>query len=206
VSWCRQPLRRQLLAPDLAAGLNGWVPEQRIEAGYAMAPPDDPLAGMIAADVDVILPDDFLVKTDRASMAHGLELRPPLLDHELLELAARVPSSLKVHRGETKWIFKQAYQDRLPPNVTRRRKQGFEIPIDAWLREPLRDMFEAAVLDRAAPVADLVNQPTVRQLYYSHQRGVGRHGNLLWMILVLARWAERYLGSGDKFATCRSVR
>ncbi len=105
---CRQPLRRRLMAPDLAAGLNGHVPEQLIWESYATAPPDDALAGMIAADTATILPDDFLVKVDRASMAHGLEVRPPLVDHELMELAARIPSRWKIHGGQTKWILKQA--------------------------------------------------------------------------------------------------
>src|SRR5262249_59722532 len=116
----RPPLRRRLLAPDLAAGLNGHRPEAPVCAGYAVAPAGDALAGMIAADVATLLPDDYLVKVDRASMAHGLELRPPLLDHELLELAARIPSRWKVHRGETKWIFKQAIRDRLPADVLER--------------------------------------------------------------------------------------
>ena len=88
-----------------------------------------PLAGMITADVATILPDDFLVKVDRASMAHGLEVRPPLVDHELLELAARIPSRWKVHHGQTKWILKQAARESLPESILRRRKQGFEIPI-----------------------------------------------------------------------------
>jgi asparagine synthase (glutamine-hydrolysing) len=195
LSWCRPPLRRHLLNHDLAASLNGWSPEERIRTAYATAPADDALAGMIAADVDVILPDDYLVKVDRASMANGLEVRPPLLDHELLELAARIPSALKVHHGETKWIFKQAYQKQLPAAVVERRKQGFEIPIDAWLRGPLREMFEADVLESASPLRDLVDQAVVRKLHQAHQRGIGRHGNLLWSLLVLARWAERYLQS-----------
>src|SRR5687767_8372397 len=98
---CRLPLRRRLLAPHLLNELNGHDPEQIVLHSYASAPPGDPLGGMIAADVDVMLPDDFLVKVDRASMAHGLELRPPLLDHELLELAAQIPSDFKVRHGET---------------------------------------------------------------------------------------------------------
>ena len=69
---------------------------------------------MIAADVATLLPDDFLVKVDRASMAHGLEARPPLLDHELLELAARIPSRFKIQEGQTKWLFKEAFSERCP--------------------------------------------------------------------------------------------
>jgi asparagine synthase (glutamine-hydrolysing) len=128
-------------------------------------------------------------------MAHGLEVRPPLLDHELLELAARIPSAWKVRRGETKWILKQACGGQLPPDVLSRPKQGFELPIDAWLRGPLRPMFEGAVLDPQARVASVINQDTARSLFRSHASGMGRHGNVLWSLLVLAHWADRYLGT-----------
>jgi asparagine synthase (glutamine-hydrolysing) len=195
LSVCRPPLRRQLLAQDLAASLNGHNPHQRICQAHATAVAGDDLAGMLAADVEVILPDDFLVKVDRASMAHGLEVRPPLLDHELLELAARIPSNLKVHNGETKWILKETVKDRLPPEVVRRKKHGFELPIDAWLRGPLREMFKSVVLDPGSRVAELVNQPLASKLFQAHSARTGRHGAVLWSILVLAKWAERYLGS-----------
>jgi asparagine synthase (glutamine-hydrolysing) len=148
---------------------------------------------MLAADVAVFLPDDFLVKVDRASMAHGLEARPLLLDHELFELAARVPSKWKVRGGTTKWVLKEAFRDRLPGTVVDRPKRGFEMPIDAWLRQPLREMFESAVLTPQARVADLIDQAAARKLYRAHLSGVGRHGGVLWSLLVLARWTERYL-------------
>jgi asparagine synthase (glutamine-hydrolysing) len=190
---CRATLRRKLLAPDIAAQLNGHDPEAIIRTGHAGARRDDPLGGMIAADVHTILPDDFLVKVDRASMAHGLEVRPPLLDHELLELAARIPSRFKVRRGETKWIFKRAYQGMLPREVVWRKKHGFEIPVDSWLRGPLRDMFESTVLAPGARVGDLVNQVEAGRLYRSHCTRTGRHGDVLWSLLMLARWSERWL-------------
>jgi asparagine synthase (glutamine-hydrolysing) len=190
---CRPPMRRRLMAPDLAAGLNGHAPERIIRDGYETAPSGDALAGMIAADTATVLPDDFLVKVDRASMAHGLEVRPPLVDHEILELAARIPSRWKVHRGQTKWILKQVARASLPETILQRKKQGFEIPIDDWLRGPLRPMFEAAVLDRDARLAGLIDQGIARRAYQSHLAGTGRQGNTLWSLLVLARWAERYL-------------
>ncbi len=190
---CRPPLRRGLMAPDMASGLNGFSPERLLRETYETAPEGDALAGMIAADVAVVLPDDFLVKVDRASMANGLEVRPPLLDHELLELAARIPSKWKVHGGETKWVFKQAYRRTLPAAVTDRPKQGFEMPIDVWFRGPLRERFEATVLASGARAADLVNQDAARKLYRAHLAGTGRHGNLLWGLLVLGAWADRYL-------------
>ncbi len=200
LSLCRPPLRRRLLARDLAAQLNGYRPERVVREAYGAAPADDPLGGMLAADVAATLPDDFLVKVDRASMAHGLEVRPPLLDHELLELAARIPSRWKVKGGETKWIFRQAYREQLPAEIVSRAKHGFDIPTDAWLRGPLRDTFESAVLARQARVGELIDQATVRRLYRSHLAGLGRHGGALWAVLVLACWADRYLSSRPALA------
>ncbi len=193
LSLCRPPLRRRLLAADVASGLNGYRPERTVEEAHAVAPLNDPLGGMLAADVATMLPDDFLVKVDRASMANGLEVRPPLLDHELLELAARIPSAWKVCGNESKWIFKRAVGPRLPPGILGRRKQGFEIPLDAWLRGPLRPVFEEAVLRPNAPAADLLDRKTTERLYRAHLAGTGRHGGILWSLLVLARWADRYL-------------
>lgn len=195
VALCRPPLRRQLLAPDLASTLNGHQPERLVWDSYLVAPMGDALGGMLAADVATILPDDFLVKVDRASMAHGLEVRPPLLDHELLELAGRIPSRFKVRKGETKWILKQTYRDQLPAGAVSRPKHGFEIPIDAWLRGPLREMFADTVLHSGAGIDSLVNVATARRLFQAHVAGAGRHGNVLWSLLVLASWARRYLTS-----------
>ncbi|MEN6496109.1 MAG: asparagine synthase-related protein, partial [Thermoguttaceae bacterium] len=198
ISLCRLPIRRRLLSGVLVAEVDGYRPERRIEQHYTTAPCNDPLAGMITTDVNTLLPDDFLMKVDRASMSCGLEVRPPLVDHELLELAARIPSTYKIRHGQTKWLFKQTYQHRLPEGLAGRAKQGFEIPIDRWLRGPLAEMFRAAVLDPKSRVRDLVSQATARQLFDAHGAGRGRHGQVLWSVLVLARWAERYLGPSAK--------
>ncbi len=195
LSLCRPPLRRQLLSGDVVRSLDGHRPEQTVQTGYGHAPSGDALAGMIAADTAMLLPDDFLVKVDRATMAHGLEARPPLLDHELLELAGRIPSQFKVRDKKTKWIFKEAFRAQLPTGILDRKKQGFEIPVDAWLRGPLRDMFQETVLAPGAPVGDLIDQPLARRLYGHHASGVSRVGEVLWSLLVLALWSERYLHS-----------
>jgi asparagine synthase (glutamine-hydrolysing) len=126
-------------------------------------------------------------------MANGLEVRPPLLDHELLELAARIPSNFKVRRRETKWILKQACREHLPEDIVRRPKHGFDIPIDSWLHGPLRPMFEDTVLAPGARIAGLVDQRHARTLFAAHRSGTCRHGATLWSLLVLARWADRYL-------------
>jgi asparagine synthase (glutamine-hydrolysing) len=189
---CRMPLRRQLLSPDVLREIDGHQPEAAVRDAHATAPADDPIAGMIAADTLVRLPDDYLVKVDRASMAYGLESRPPLLDHEVLELAAGMPSTLKVRKGETKWVLKQAFADSLPTDIATRPKHGFEIPVDVWLRGPLREMFETQVLAPSGAAAGLLNPAAAERVYQSHVRGTGRHGSTLWALLVLARWMDRY--------------
>jgi asparagine synthase (glutamine-hydrolysing) len=190
---CRNPLRQRLLQPDLRQRLADHDPTAGIVSAYATSPPDDPLAGMIAADMASLLPDDYLVKVDRASMACGLEVRPPLLDHELLELSARIPSRWKVHRGETKWVFKQAGRDRLPALIQKRPKQGFEIPVDVWLRGPLRSRFENDVLGSTGPLDGLIDRRVASELFRRHQSGLGQHGQILWALLMLGAWAGRYL-------------
>jgi len=190
---CRLPLRRRLLSGDLLAELDGHQPERIVRHYHDTAPPGDPLAAMITADVNTLLPDDFLTKVDRAAMSCGLEVRPPLVDHELIELAARIPSHFKVRGGQTKWIFKQTYQDRLPPGLAWRSKQGFDIPVDQWLRGPLREMFTSSVLAPGNRVGALIDRRAVDRLYRSHLARVGRHGKVLWSLLILARWCDKYL-------------
>lgn len=193
VSQCRAPLRRRLLAPDVVALLRGHDPELPFRMGYAEGRANDPLAGMLAADVNTFLPDDFLVKVDRATMAAGLEARPPLLDHELLELAARIPSRFKVRNGETKSIFKKVCLNYLPREVVYRKKHGFDVPTDRWMRGPLRERFQDCVLDRGSRISGLIDQAEAERLFEQHVKGVRRAGQILWSLLVLSHWAERYL-------------
>lgn len=209
---CRQPLRSHLLSADVLSALakhdsqriarDAFCSHVRQNVGQVSNRPysgdsgcgsADPLSGMIAADMATLLPDDYLVKVDRASMAHGLEVRPPLLDHEFLELCARLPSRFKIHSGETKWLLRELSRDVLPDSIRNRPKQGFEIPIDDWFRGSLAPMFANVVLSPTARVADFINQRSARRLFESHRGGTARHGTELWMLLALANWAETYL-------------
>jgi asparagine synthase (glutamine-hydrolysing) len=193
VTMCRQPLRRRLMAPDVVSALDGYDPARAIADSYEAAAHDGPVAAMMAADIAVRLPDDYLVKVDRTSMACGLEVRPPFLDHELMELAARIPAPLKVRNGVTKWILKQSYGPRLPAVVCNRRKQGFEIPIHAWFQGPLKEMFESTVLASRSAAADLLDRDTVRRVYRAHVSGRARYGHVLWTLLMFSQWSRRYL-------------
>lgn len=193
ISQCRPPLRRRLMAPDVVARLVGHDPGLSVRLGHLGGPAGDHLAGMLAADVSTVLPDDFLVKVDRATMAAGLEARPPLLDHELLELAARIPSRFKVRGGETKWLLKQVCLKTLPRDLVYRKKQGFDVPVGAWLRGPLKNRFVDTVLSPNGAIGSLVDRGEIARLFARHQRGTGGLGQILWSLLILADWAERYL-------------
>ena len=203
LSVCRLPMRHRLLSPPIRAALNGHDPEHLIADVPPRWRPGDALAGMIGADVATVLPDDFLVKVDRASMAHGLEVRPPLLDHELFELAARVPSCWKVHRGETKWLFKETFRDRLPRLLWDRPKHGFEMPVDRWFRGPLSSPLRDRLVSRSGRLGELIDLSVANRILDSHVRGSSRHGNLLWALLVLDCWCDTYLESPVQRHSCR---
>jgi asparagine synthase (glutamine-hydrolysing) len=192
LSVCRPPCRRALLRPELRAALGDYRPEETVTRFFEGAD-HDPLRSMILADVGMLLPDAFLTKVDRASMAVGLEVRPPLVDHELLQLAVRVPSRFKIRNGETKWLFKQLCARCLPSDIVHRPKQGFDLPLDAWLRGPLRDVFESRVLSPSSPISTFIDQAQAARLYRSHLTRLGRHGLVLWTLLVLGSWSEHYL-------------
>jgi asparagine synthase (glutamine-hydrolysing) len=203
VSACRQTMRRKLLSRDFATSLNGYQPENSIIAAFRHGH-RDALSGMLSADTNVLLPDDFLTKVDRASMGFGLEVRAPLIDWKLMELAASMPSEFKIRNGSKKWMLKQLFESRLPNDLVNRRKQGFELPIDQWLRGPLRDQVQTHVLNANGPIAQFIDLKSVQGLFDSHCRGIGRHGQVIWSLLVLARWLDAW-GRPDRLPSTQPV-
>ncbi len=189
----RDPIRSALLRPEWARLAHSSIVQQSIAEAFQRAPLNDTLSGMIGSDVSFLLPDDFLVKVDRASMATGLEVRPPLLDHELLEMAARIPSKFKVHSGETKWILKSSFAASLSSETLYRKKKGFELPVNEWLRSDLRDMLESHVLNSNSPVAEFMDTQKIQKLYREHLSGFSKHGPTLWSILVFSCWINRFM-------------
>lgn len=191
VSVCRQTLRRKLMSADFSAALQDYHPERSIVAAYQQGQRDE-LSGMLSADTNILLPDDFLTKVDRASMGFGLEVRPPFIDWKLAELAASMPSEFKIRQGSRKWILKQLFESRLPKDLVNRRKQGFELPIDQWLRGPLSEQVRTHVLQPGGPLSQWIDIKVVARLYEAHCGGTGRHGQLIWSLLVLARWLDAW--------------
>jgi asparagine synthase (glutamine-hydrolysing) len=151
-----------------------------------------PLSRIQYVDIKTYLVDDILTKVDRASMAHSLEVRVPLLDHVFMEYAAAIPADLKLRGGEGKYIFKRALRGLVPDEVLDRRKMGFSVPLDRWFRNGLRRPFEDRVLASDAFTATLFEQSAIKRWWGEHQLGVRDHSYALWALLVLEHWGRRF--------------
>jgi asparagine synthase (glutamine-hydrolysing) len=151
------------------------------------------VAGANRADVHTYLPDDLLVKIDVAGMAHGLEARSPLLDHEMVEWAASLPHSVRMKRGALKALFKSAMEPYLPRAVLHRPKRGFGCPIDRWFRDELKDMAYDILLAQSARQRGLFRPGYVRGLLDEHRTGRFDHQNRLWALLMLESWFRMWI-------------
>ena len=178
-----------VLAPELARSLADHDPFTAFEEHYRRPKGVDSLYRAQYADFHTFLPDQILVKSDRASMGASLEVRPPLLDHRFVERFANLPAAEKVRGGRGKHAFREALRARVRGEVLDGRKRGFDIPLRAWLAGPLsgvvRDALNtlpAAWFDRAALLEKLEE----------HQKGGRDHSHLLWSLLVLERWRLRH--------------
>jgi asparagine synthase (glutamine-hydrolysing) len=158
------------------------------------------VAGANRADLHTYLPDDLMVKVDVASMAHGLETRSPLLDHRLLEWAARLPSETKMAGGRTKALFKAAMAPYLPAEIVHRRKMGFGCPIDQWLRRELKEMAYDTLLGAAARDRGLIRPDYVKRLLDEHCAMRANHHTRLWALLMLELWFRTWIDAAA--ATC----
>ncbi|MBP5857560.1 asparagine synthase (glutamine-hydrolyzing) [Marivibrio halodurans] len=154
----------------------------------------DPAARAAAYDTLGYLPDDILTKVDRASMAVGLEARVPLLDHRVVELAWRMPTSVRMKGGIGKWPLRRILYRYVPQHLVERPKAGFAIPLGEWLRDPLREWAEELLSERRLKQRGLVDPAPVRAAWADHLKGTGQgRAEALWNILMLESWAERWL-------------
>ena len=138
------------------------------------------------------LPDDILVKVDRASMAASLETRVPLLDHSLLEFAWTLPWRARVRDGGGKWMLRQVLARYLPRTLFERPKQGFAIPLAAWLRGPLREWAGDLLARPDLALDGLLDSRRVRRAFADHQSGRRDRAHLLWTVLMLQSWRLRW--------------
>lgn len=144
-------------------------------------------------DTLTYLPNDILTKIDRASMANGLEARAPLLDNRLFEYAWRLPLEYKIRKGTGKWLLRELLAAHIPQSLFDRPKQGFNIPIDTWLKGPLKDWAENLLDEKKLKEQELFNPAIIRAQWTAHLDGSANHAQALWSILMFQAWQEKWL-------------
>ncbi|MEF8884329.1 MAG: asparagine synthase (glutamine-hydrolyzing) [Haloarculaceae archaeon] len=162
-----------------------------MRAAFRKADGPTRLDRLLQVDVETYLPDDLLVKADRATMAHSVEGRSPFLDHELLEFAARVPAKYKRHDGEGKWLLKRAFAPEIPDSILHRPKQGFGVPVSEWFRGDLR-VFARGKLERLG-AREPFDRGALQGLLDEHASGRADHGYRLWDLTWLECWFEQFI-------------
>jgi asparagine synthase (glutamine-hydrolysing) len=153
----------------------------------------DPLSTMLYVDTKTWLPDDLLIKADRMTMANSVELRVPLLDHKILEFAASLQGSYKVRGFTTKYIAKKALSERVPREILDRKKTGFPVPYDAWIRGELKGWMCGILLDRETLARGYFRKSAIEKLLADNSLS-GRHSKELFSLAVLELWHRQFLG------------
>lgn len=201
--WLANPGARRitrLYRPEFAARVAGIDPTRllgRIPNAWG-AP--DLIASVLRADQEHYLPDDLLVKADLTSMAFGLELRSPFLDHRVVEFAATIPPALKVRRGRGKWFLRRVYRGRVPETVLRARKAGFGMPIDHWFRGDLHGAASDYLLGVEARTREYLSRDAVAAVLKIHRSGQRNYDEMIWTLLVLEIWLRGLQGAARRAA------
>ena len=201
-------LAMMLAAPDFAhfyeALLAHWPQPERLVLGGRWAPSDrvlgtaarglDPFEFMQAHDTLAYLPDDILVKVDRAAMAVSLETRAPLIDRRVLEFAWSLPPAFKRQGGQGKWLMRELLARHVPRTMFERPKQGFAVPLEAWLRGPLRDWAEDLLSAEKLAADGLLDPQPIRACWQALLKGQGGMHYRIWDVLMFQAWLEAWGG------------
>ncbi len=173
-----------------ANGADTW---DALTNGFRMAQADDALNRMLTVDAETQLPDDLLLLTDKMSMAVSLECRVPLLDHELVELAARMPESIKIRGGRLKHLMKEAMRDKLPADILDRKKRGFGMPMGAWLKRELAQVMRHLLSERAVNARGFFNHASISDLIAAHDANRVDGTDRLLALLNFEVWCRIFL-------------
>lgn len=168
--------------------VDGSMPSYRLDARQDWPMLQDPVARMMALDGLTYLPGDILTKVDRASMAVSLETRAPFLDRDVMEFAWRLPMTMKLRDGKGKWILRQLLDRHVPRALIDRPKMGFGIPLDQWLRGPLRDWAGDLLAEDRLRREGYLRPEAITRTWQAHQRGEGNFGYRLWSVLMFQAW------------------
>lgn len=197
ISILRGPMREQLFSPRFKTELAGYNAEAVFDRHAAKAGTDDPLALIQYLDTKTYLVGDINTKVDRASMAHSLEVREPLMDHELVEWLATLPSSLKIRGQEGKYLFKKAMEPQLSDEILYRPKMGFAVPLARWFRGPLKQRVRDAVLGDRLAATGWFNSAYLRHLVDAHQSGASDYSAPLWTLLMFEAFLRQVVDGGN---------
>jgi len=186
--------RAALLVPQGNSAGEKADPGERFLSGlYAEQPGRNFSEDTARVDMNSYLPNDLLVKMDIATMANSLEARSPFLDHLFMEYAAAIPFALKLRWTTKKYILKRAMRGVLPPEIIRRKKQGFGIPIGAWFRGELYPLVQDMLGDSRSGLRAYFQEPALRRCVDEHMAGKTDNGHKLWALLVFALWHREFI-------------
>jgi asparagine synthase (glutamine-hydrolysing) len=210
VSFVRDEMRRPLFSKKVTNALGDYNACEVLKRHAARAQTDDPLSLIQYLDLKTYLAGDINTKVDRASMAHSLEVREPLMDHPLVEWLATLAASHKIRRGEGKYLLKKAMEPYLPWDVLYRPKMGFSVPLARWLRGPLRRQVQSAILGPRLADSGWFDVAYLRRLVEEHQAGTRDHSTPLWTLLMFEAFLRNTDGNAapqckiDTFSTTKS--
>ena len=196
MSHLRADQRARLFSPAFQRQLGGYNAIEVFREHAQRAQTDDPLALIQYLDYKTWLVGDINTKVDRAAMAHSLEVREPLMDHQLIEWLATLPSDLKIQGGEGKAVFKKAFEPLLPHDVLYRPKMGFSVPLAKWLRGPLAQRMRESVLSPRMLDSGYFNATVLERMVKEHVSGQSDHSTPLWMLIMF----DAFLRQNEKSA------
>lgn len=194
-------MRKQLFSASFQQSLQGYRAIEVMRGYAANAPTDDPLSLVQYLDFKTYLPGDILTKVDRASMAHALEVRVPLLDHKFVEWVSGLPSSIKLKGSEGKDVFKRALKPYLSDDILYRTKMGFSVPLASWFRGPLRQRVRDAMLGSVLLDSGIFNEAFLRDMVDQHQAGRKDYSASIWSLLMFESFLRYNMSSVSPAST-----
>jgi asparagine synthase (glutamine-hydrolysing) len=197
VSVLHDEMRDRLFSDAFKRDLSGYRAIEVMRRHAQRAPTEDPLSLVQYLDMKTYLVGDILTKVDRASMAHALEVRVPILDHELVEWMSSLPPSLKLRGREGKYLFKKSLQGHVPDDVLYRPKMGFSVPLASWFRGPLRERVRESLLGPVLQDTGIFNRPYLQHLVEHHQSGLRDYSASIWTLLMFDAFLRRVHGAAD---------
>lgn len=190
LAWLRSDTREAVYSGDFMTSLRGFTPLETVMPYYAGSDAAESLGRCQYTDIHFYMTDDVLAKVDRMSMAHGLEVRAPLLDHRILELAARLPASAKMSSRHGKLPLRRLAARRLPEQIGRLPKRGFSPPAARWLRGELKPLVHEVLFERQSLVGQVLERSSVARVWREHQEGSRDHHVFLWGLMMLGLWEK----------------